>query len=327
MLSETIFRSDDLPASERFDAWEAVMSRTNSPMHLTSDHAADYQAHLRLITLGEVTLWPATYQQLVFLRTPRLIRQSDPEHCHLSLVLRGDAVVTWGKAEAEYGTYDIFTNDTSVPYEIATGAGPITSIGIEVPKARLGLPWDKARQAIGRPISGREGIGALVAQFATQVSSDSGAYGPADAHRLGGVLCDLVTAMFAHVAEADAALQPETRHRTLLLAVQAFIREHLNDPDLNPGCIAAAHYISRSHLHRLFRTEGTTVAAFIRAQRLRSALRDLGDPALAATPVHVIAVRWGFRDHATFTRAFRAAYGAAPTDYRHGADVSALDAG
>ncbi|WUH92116.1 helix-turn-helix domain-containing protein [Streptomyces sp. NBC_00433] len=327
MLSETIFRSDDLPASERFDAWEAVMSRTNSPMHLTSAYAADYQAHLRLITLGEVTLWPATYQPLVFLRTPRLIRQSDPEHCHLSLVVRGDAVVTWDRTEAEYDTYDIFTNDTSVPYEIATGTEPITSIGIEVPKARLGLPWDRARLAIGRPISGREGIGALLAQFVTQVTNDSGAYGPADAYRLGGVLCDLVTAMFANVVEADTALQPETRHRALLLSVKAFVRKNLHDPDLTPGCIAAAHYISPSHLHRLFRTEGTTVAAFIRAQRLRCALRDLGDPALAATPVHIIAARWGFKDHATFTRAFRAAYGAAPTDYRHGADVSALDAG
>jgi AraC-like DNA-binding protein len=327
MLSETVFRSEDLPRAERFDAWQDLLSRTHAPMRLRSDHAGDFRAHQRLIALGEVTLWPATFQQLVFLRTPKLIRQSDPEYCHISLVLRGGAVVTWGREQSEYGTHDIFVNDSSRPYEISTAAGTIETIGIEVPKAQLGLSWGRAQQVIGHPIPGRQGVGALLAQFVTQVSADSGAYGPADALRLSGILGDLATALIAGVTDAEPALQPETRNLTLALGVKAFIRRNLHDPELTPATVAAAHYISISHLHRLFRTEGTTVASFIRDQRLRAARQDLADEALAATPVHLIAARWGFRDHATFTRAFRAAYGAAPTDYRHRGDVSTGSAG
>ncbi|MFG3357423.1 helix-turn-helix domain-containing protein [Streptomyces griseofuscus] len=53
--------------------------------------------------------------------------------------------------------------------------------------------------------------------------------------------------------------------------------------------------------------------------------RDLADPALRDMPVHRIADRWGFKGHPTFTRAFRAAFGTSPQDYRNGALAAAAD--
>ncbi|MEV5824726.1 helix-turn-helix domain-containing protein [Spirillospora sp. NPDC052242] len=43
---------------------------------------------------------------------------------------------------------------------------------------------------------------------------------------------------------------------------------------------------------------------------------DLADPALRGVPVGQIAARWGFSHPAVFTRAFRAAYGVTPSEYR-----------
>ncbi|MFJ8091961.1 helix-turn-helix domain-containing protein [Streptomyces griseofuscus] len=53
--------------------------------------------------------------------------------------------------------------------------------------------------------------------------------------------------------------------------------------------------------------------------------RDLADPALRDMPVHRIADRWGFKGHPTFTRAFRAAFGTTPQDYRNSALAAAAD--
>ncbi|MWA07416.1 helix-turn-helix domain-containing protein [Actinomadura sp. LD22] len=82
---------------------------------------------------------------------------------------------------------------------------------------------------------------------------------------------------------------------------------------------------SVSYLHRLFRSQGIAVSSWIRRLRLERARRDLGDPALDAVPIRRIAARWGFNDHATFTRAFRAAYGIAPSDHRRRSLESAPD--
>jgi AraC-like DNA-binding protein len=82
--------------------------------------------------------------------------------------------------------------------------------------------------------------------------------------------------------------------------------------------IAAAHHISLSYLHRVFQqqAQGETVAAWIRARRLEGARGDLADPSLRGTPIHAIAARWGLRPD-DFARAFRAADGVSPRDFRH----------
>ncbi|MFI0937545.1 AraC family transcriptional regulator [Streptomyces sp. NPDC021020] len=321
MLDEMVFRSEDVAVADRFDLWHDLMSSTHAPMDLTSDSAADFRGTLRLMDLGGITLWPASFPQLTFHRTPSRIRQSDPETVNLSLVVHGDALTHWpDRPQRAIRVGDFHMNVSSVPMDVC-GFGPwIEMIGVEVPRSSLSLPWDRVRDVLGRDLQGRTGIGALVAQFLTQVTSHTGDYRQADAPRLGRVLADLVSAQFAQVLDAEDGLPPETRTRSLTLELMAFIRRHLADTDLTPSSVAAARHISRSHLHRLFQAQGTTVAAYIREQRLEGARRELADGA-GEIPVHAIAARWGFKDHATFTRSFRAAYGVAPRDFRHAAHL------
>lgn len=316
MLPETVFTTQDLPASDRFEAWTEQLGRTHAPMQLSSERTADYRGHQRVIGLGDVTLWPATFDHLVFRRTPRLVRRSDPEVFHLSLLRRGDGAASWGQEQVAYRIDDFHVNYSSRSYEISTGPDPVTIVGVEIPRAALDLPADRADRVVGRRISGREGMGALLAGMLVQLTSDTSPYRAADAERLGMVVTDLVTAVFAHSLDAEPELSPETHARTLVLRIKSFIRRHLGDPELTPANIAAAHHISRSYLYRLFRDEGLTVASYIRDQRLANARRDLADPGLRTLPVHAVAARWGYSRPGDFTRAFRAAHGMAPSEVR-----------
>jgi hypothetical protein len=65
----------------------------------------------------------------------------------------------------------------------------------------------------------------------------------------------------ALAARLDQDAPPDTRRRALLLQAQAFIEAHLGDPELTPGRVAAAQYISVRYLHKLFEAEQTTRAA------------------------------------------------------------------
>jgi AraC-like DNA-binding protein len=315
-LDESVFRTTDLPAGDRFEAWTQRLGATHAPMELSSERRADYHGHQRMISLGDVVVWPATFDVLTFRRTPRLIRRSDPEVYHLSILLKGHGAVSWNRQQAVYQVDDLFINSSSRSYDIVTGPDPVTLVGVEIPRARVSLPTDRADRVIGRRLSGREGTGGLLAQFLRQLAADTSPYRPSDGPRLGTVVVDLATAVFAHAVDAEADLPPETRTRTLTLRVKTFIRRHLDDPDLNPETVAAAHHISRSHLYRLFEAEGVGVAAYIRDRRLENARRDLTDPALRAVPIHAVAARWGFPRAAEFTRAFRTAYGVPPSELR-----------
>jgi AraC-like DNA-binding protein len=156
----------------------------------------------------------------------------------------------------------------------------------------------------------------LTAPLLRRVAEDVETYQPASAARLSTVVMDLLATTVAEQAAQVAALTPEVRERVLLRRVHAFVEEHLGDTGLAPATIAAAHHISLRHLHRLFASQDTTVAAWIRHRRLERCRRDLSDPALLGRSVSTIAARWGLPDPAHFSRLFRHAYGLPPAEYR-----------
>ncbi|WP_327722086.1 helix-turn-helix domain-containing protein [Streptomyces sp. NBC_00490] len=318
----TVFRSSDVPKEHRFEYWGELMHRAIAPSHMSSSFADDFWAQQRLLELGPVLVWPTAYLPTGFRRTEKLVRQSDPEMYHLSLVLGGGLGFEHvGRAEA-YGPRDLWVSDTSRPYEVHVPAGlgrqVLTGVGVDFPKALLPLVPSRVQQLLGRRLSGREGVGALLTGFLTGLEQQADVLTPSDAPRLGTALVDLLSAWFAQMLEAEDALPPETRQRALTTRIRAFIRQNLHAPELTPAVIADAHHISLSYLHRIFKedTPGETVAAWIRDQRLEGARRDLTDPNLDSTPVHTIATRWGLVRAPDFTRAFRSTYGLSPTEYR-----------
>ncbi|MER6558773.1 AraC family transcriptional regulator [Streptomyces sp. NPDC001027] len=323
----TAFRTADVPVADRFEYWRQLMDRTIAPSDISSDYAADFRAEQRLLELGPVRVWPVRVLPTRYRRNARLVRQSDPEEYHLSLVLGGGLGFDHVGRSETYGPQDLWLSDSSRPYVVephgaqssASPAPPlVTGVGLEIPKSLLPLPYARVRHLLARRLSGRQGPGALLTGFLTGLDQQSAFLQPSDAPRLGMVVVDLLTAWLAHELEAEADLTPEAHRRITVTRIRAFIRDHLHDPELRPPVVAAAHHISLSYLHRLFQDEGTgeTVASWIRGQRLAGARRDLANPALLATPVHVIAARWGITRASDFTRAFRTAYGMSPTEYR-----------
>jgi AraC-like DNA-binding protein len=324
-MFETVFQTHDLPKEDRFDMWQELVSRTHAPLRLESSHRADFQASQRVLSLGEVTVWPTTFDPVVFVRSPKLIRVSDPETVHVSLPIQGMLCGLNGDQEVSCGPHTFCVLDSSYPIELRGGDGdqPHTGIGMEVPKALL-PPAQRTATLSSYRLSEHESFGALLGQFLRSVTRDTGSYGPSDGPRLATLAVDLLSALFAQAMEAERLLPPETHQRTLVLRIHTFIRQHLHDPLLTPPVIAAAHHISVSYLHRLFQDEEETVAACIRHQRLERVRNDLADAAWSAASIREIAARWGFDHYVSFSRAFRAAYGLSPRDYRQCALGAAL---
>ncbi len=317
-MIETVFRSEDLPVADRVDAWREKLSQTHAPVDLVCRPDSDFRAQQCVVRLGGALVWSSVWSPQTIRRTPRLIRGSDPEMIHFSLITKGTVGFRMGGPDALYGPYELRTNDSSRPFDILLGpqGEGVAAVSVDLPRARLPLPADDLDRVIGHRMTGQEGVGALLTAFLTTLRDNPRSYTAADAPRLETVLLDLLAAVFANALDAMERLPAESRRRTLTLRIQAFIRDHLHDPDLTPATIAAAHHISTSHLHRLFQDRETTVSGWIRHLRLERAREMLADPARRDAPVHLVAVRAGFEHHPVFTRAFRSAYGMSPRDYR-----------
>ncbi|KOG31369.1 AraC family transcriptional regulator [Streptomyces resistomycificus] len=317
----TVFRSEDVPAEDRFDYWRELVGRTRSSDFI-SDHAADFWAECRLMELGPVTVWPSSFLPTRYLRNPKMVRQSDPELYHLTLLLDGGLALDHAGRTEVFGPRDLHIVDSSQPYDLRPRddreSRAVRGVAVDLPKALLPLPPHRVRELLGRGLSGREGVGALLAEFLVGLDRQADTLQPLDAPRLGRVVLDLVSAWCAQALAAEDTLPPETRQQALAQRILEFIRQNLRDPTLTPPVIAAAHHISLSYLHRIFQQQsrGETVAVFIRNQRLVGARHDLAEPNLRTMPIHAVAARWGFPRASDFTRAFRAAYGLSPREFR-----------
>ena len=135
--------------------------------------------------------------------------------------------------------------------------------------------------------------------------------------RLATNALDLVSTMLH--AEMDISPDRMKPQALLAVSVREYIEANLSDPLLSPASVAAAHFISTRHLHNVFHESGTTVASWIRTQRLEGARRELRDPLHGGKSVSAVAARWGFLDAAHFSRTFRDAFGVSPSDWRRGA--------
>ncbi|MER5747147.1 AraC family transcriptional regulator [Streptomyces sp. NPDC002225] len=328
MTTETA-GSDGLYGVDCFEHWREVLGRSRVA-EMTSDHVTNFEATVRQARLGPAVVTGTAFPSILVRRTVRMIRQCDEELYHLTMLTAGcGAVASSGSERTETLTPGYFHLATSSqPYESRFSGTPSTGtahprtegIGIDLPVSLLAVPPRRVRHLLGRVLPGQQGTGAILATFLLGLERQLPALGPVEATRLGTVAVDLVSACVARELDAEDTLPEEIRRRTMLHDVRVFVRHHLHDPDLTPSKIAAAHHVSLSYLHRLFTRDshGTTLAAYVRHQRLAKAYQDLIDPALRNLPIHAVAVRCGITHASAFTRAFKAAYGMSPSDHRHG---------
>jgi AraC-like DNA-binding protein len=99
--------------------------------------------------------------------------------------------------------------------------------------------------------------------------------------------------------------------------IRRYVRTRLQDPQLAPASIARAYAMSVRALHALFEDADMSVAGLVRSERLARCREDLQRP--NGGSVTDIAFRWGFTDAAHFSRVFKRAFGATPSEIRNAA--------
>lgn len=167
----TVFRTDDVPAGDRFDYWQELVGRTRSSA-LVSEHAADFWAEQRLMELGPVVVSRMSFMPTRYHRTPKMVRQADPELYHLTLLIDGGLALDHAGRASTFTSRDLHLADSSQPYDVRSAddrqGGLVMGMAVDFPKALLPLPPHRVRELLGRRLPGRRGS----ARFWRTSSSD-----------------------------------------------------------------------------------------------------------------------------------------------------------
>ena len=299
--------------SEREDYWSAGIANHFFPVSVESSGPRPFEACLSGSRVGPIGLSSISGAQHALRRTSRQVSDGDPDALLLYLVRRGSARIEQGDQACVLGPGDIGLHDTSRPSAFQT-VDEVDLLAFSFPKWLLGPRASVlARRAATRLDSGRERIARVSAPFLAGIGhtwADSTMGEPV----IEGVSEVLVGTVWSLFGGEEESLTLPARSEALLTRMRRYALEHLHDPGLGPDQIASAHFVSTRYVHKLFATGGCSVAAWIREQRLERALAEMR--ASSDASIASVAARWGYRDPASFSRAFRQAYGRSPRELR-----------
>jgi len=315
MLTATAPASQDVTTSvaRTFDDWKHLVAESFVPLAARTADVDGFRGQLRSRVLDRMSIVEVTATSHEVHRTPALIAQAGERYFKLNLQLEGTGLLIQDNREALLEPGDLAIYDTNRPYTLAFEEQARMMV-VMFPCDALTLPTDYVGQLAAVRMAGGTGLSGIVGQFIRQLSENLDVLGGPSGSRLATNALDLVSTMLH--AEMDIAPDRMKPQALLAASIREYIEANLSDPLLSPASIATAHFISTRHLHNVFHESGTTVASWIRSQRLEGARRDLRDPLHAGKSVSTVAARWGFLDAAHFSRTFRDAFGLSPTDWR-----------
>lgn len=245
-------------------------------------------------------------------RSSAHVATHDPGYIKVCLQLSGNARLTQRNCAMTLRAGDLVAYDTRIPYMIEYPTA-YDALLVMIRRDQLAMT-PRALSDLGVRRVGAGVVGTCLISVLREVNEQLHELTPEE----GRVLGDSVVSMLSVAVrdtEDENPLRGE-RHK-LLRTVLGFMEENLSNPELNPGFIAEAHYISISQLHSLFRGQAQTVSAYIRTRRLEWAQQLLHDPRHREWPITTVAHQVGFTDPAHFSRLYRSRFGIAPRVARH----------
>ncbi|MFI6575753.1 helix-turn-helix domain-containing protein [Nocardiopsis sp. NPDC050513] len=295
------------------DAWAQVISESFVPLSLGSV-SDEFRGSVRPSDLGPaLTLTDVrTHGHSVVARTARLVRTEPSDDCLFSLHLEGEGAVVQGGHEARLRPGGGALYDTARPYELRFPTGT-RQLVLQIPRQHLSDRVGRVEDLCGRALPAGQASVRVLTACVKELADTGDRLTVAERAELGTVAVDLLASALRAGAGGDG---PPDGRTALRLAMRAFVRDHLADPRLTPEALARQHGISVRYTAQLFAADGTSPAAFIRAERLRAAHRMLVDPRFAGFTVSALAARCGFTDRTTFTRAFVREFGLPPAALR-----------
>ncbi|MFD0392762.1 helix-turn-helix domain-containing protein [Streptomyces nogalater] len=246
-------------------------------------------------------------------RTNRLTHADGETYLRVCRPLLGEMQVMQDGRHSVVCASRLVCCDSSRPYKIAMSEN-FRMVTLSLPHRSIGLTPQDTGPLTARPWQASQGLGALM----SNLLADLERYGEevdTAIELLGGSVASLAAALFAERIRAMAADSGAGR-QTLMMNIQAFIRERLSDPDLSPLVVAQHHNVSLRYLQKVFQERNTSPARWIRDERLARCRSELTDPTLDHLSIAAIGERSGFYGPSHFSRLFRDRYGVTPREYR-----------
>ena len=311
----TTLSTNRVRPAERAGYWSDIISRSFGRLRSSTYGDDRFCGHVSQVALGEVRVsrLEATPHRVV--RTAGATGPSDPGYLKMVVQHRGHSRFEQDSRRAVLGPGSWSLYDTARSYTVDTPA-PVTLDVLLLPRRALIGEHPELADLLVRRLPAGTGLGRVACERIHNIVEQAlGGTAPvADPEALGETIVRLVRiALLENAGDARSLSQRWiTRER-----VKEFVERRLSEPGLDVETIARALHCSKRTIHYAFENEESTLHQHIWGLRLEAARCDL-ESGRRGRSITDIAFARGFSSTAHFSRAFRARYGASPSQWLAG---------
>ncbi|MDO5103114.1 MAG: helix-turn-helix domain-containing protein [Lautropia sp.] len=309
------FKTADVAVRHELDYWQEAVCSTYFPLSIESESDGPIKGALdawefegRQMSISSLASAPACYS-----RSQQHIG-SDEAPCYLITVpcLSGIHFEQDGKRiRCEPGTFIVERSD--LPYRF--GYTDFNQVMVlKVPEVVLHERVGRRFRPAGLAFDSQQGLGRVFLAQLRAVYNELPQLNEAAQTMLLDQLIDHLGLIIQH---DDRVLHSEAPGMAAfhLANIERFILTHLSDGNLTPERIATGCGMSVRYLYKLLGAQDTSPNRLVYEKRLLAVYRQLADPRVRQ-PIAELAYAHGFNDPAHFSRAFRARFGASPSEVR-----------
>lgn len=303
----------DRPLAEQFPYWREVLCEAFTALNPVAEVSGVFGSTVASKEVGEITISDvASCRQLVS-RSRHEISRTPSDYFFANLQLRGHCLVRQDGREALIRPGEFAVVDTTRPYTLDLDDWSL--ICVRVPRPLL-LPLLRSpRAATAVRVQDDGALGTIASTFIRSLLRCPEEIDPAAQHALTQSLVQLIATALGATDIAREQGRAAVR-KGLRDAVVAHIENHLADPRLSTGHVAAKFQVSTRYLQKLFEESGQTLGQIVQEKRLERCAQDLRRPDSRGRSISAIADQWGFGDASHFCRLFRKRHGVSASDYR-----------
>ncbi|EJL27313.1 DNA-binding domain-containing protein, AraC-type [Caulobacter sp. AP07] len=304
------FSTHGIHADKRLEFWNALNNETFTGLTVQAASDVTYSAQLDRLGIGAVRLAKAhSSASTIYHTREHVAQQGRDQHFLVHLQMTGKSVNRQAGREALLAPGDLAICDTTRPYSLEFDDSA-SFLVLRLPAGVMKRRLPRLEDAVAVRLTPELGRTGLLRSFVEAIWSESDQVSdPEHGSDLEPIVVDMAIACLSPACRPGFGLTVSRLEREVF----ALADRNFAAADYGVRHIAAASGLCPRSVQKLFAAKGTTASAYILARRLSWAAQTLET---TDGKIVDIAADAGFNDQGYFARAFRAAFGASPRDYR-----------
>jgi len=240
-------------------------------------------------------------------KTPADVRAEDGRYFFLIYQQSGSSVLFQHGKESLLNSGDSALIDSRYSSEFRYLEG-MRQISFHLPCDALERRLNGAKPRVCQALSSGDPMGNILGTFIRQISAKHELFDGSESSAMEEALLSMLAPLGDDRESQGGNLRDYAR-------VVAYIDAKLKE-ELSPEMIAREAGVSVRSLYRLFQDRDKSLNTYIRDRRLKRCAEQLKSGDHRHENLTHIAHRWGFKDSAHFSRAFKTSFGMSPREYR-----------